>query len=333
MEGGEDTVGVASTRVSWINGKRSSSDTDGCVAVLVAVFNGEAFLEEQLDTLARQSVPRVDIWASDDGSSDASPATLERVARRWSKGSFHILNGPGQGFAENFRSLLTNPAIEADYFAYCDQDDLWDADKLARARAWLDQGDVSEPRLFGGRTRIVDAHGAVSGLSPLFRKAPSFRNALVQSIAGGNTMVFNRAAHDLMATAARRAPFVTHDWWAYQIVTATGGTCRYDPEPATSYRQHGQNQIGENDSWAARLKRVRAMLDGTMVGWNARNIAALEACGEFLTPEAIEILAHFRTMRTGNLVLRLAALARSGIYRQTALGQIGLVAACVLRRL
>jgi len=310
----------------------AASDGDR-FAVMVTVFNGETFLEEQLDTIARQTSPHVDIWVSDDGSSDGSRALLERYAHQWSKGSFRVVDGPAEGFAENFRSLVTNPAIEADYFAFCDQDDLWDADKLARASAWLALGDPSKPRLFGGRTRIVDARGAVSGFSPLFRKAPSFRNALVQSIAGGNTMVFNRAARALMATAARRAPFVAHDWWAYQIVTATGGMCRYDPEPAVSYRQHGGNQIGENDSWGARLRRIQAMLDGTMVGWNARNVAALEASAELLTPEAAAVLSHFRTMRTGSLPARLAAFARSGIYRQTTLGQLGLLAACVLRRL
>lgn len=313
--------------------RHPASGRDDRFAVMVAVFNGEAFLEQQLDTLARQTVPHVDIWVSDDGSSDGSRAILQRRAGMWSKGSFHIAAGPAQGFAENFRSLVTNPAIEADYFAFCDQDDLWDADKLARASAWLALGDPSKPRLFGGRTRIVDARGAVSGFSPLFREAPSFRNALVQSIAGGNTMVFNRAARELMATAARRAPFVAHDWWAYQIVTATGGTVRYDAEPATSYRQHGTNLSGENDSWGARVRRIQALLDGTMVGWNARNVAALEASAELLTPEAIEVLSHFRTMRAGSLPARLAAFTRSGIHRQTTLGQLGLLAACVLRRL
>jgi glycosyltransferase involved in cell wall biosynthesis len=317
---------------SPVEARGGASDGDR-FAVMVTVFNGEAFLEQQLDTLAGQSVPHVDIWVSDDGSSDGSRALLERYAGRWNKGAFHIADGPAQGFAENFRSLVTNPAIEADYFAFCDQDDLWEADQLARASAWLAIGDPSTPRLFGGRTRIVDARGAVSGHSPLFRKAPSFRNALVQSIAGGNTMVFNRAARDLMATAAVRAPFVAHDWWAYQIVTATGGACRYDPEPAISYRQHGGNQIGENDSWGARLRRVQAMLDGTMVGWNDRNIAALEACPELLTPEAVAVLSDFRAMRTGRLPGRLIAFFRSGIYRQTTLGQLGLLAACVLRRL
>jgi hypothetical protein len=313
--------------------RRPASGRDDRFAVMVAVFNGETFLEEQLDTLAGQTSLHVDVWVSDDGSSDGSRAILERRAGMWSKGSFRIVDGPARGFAENFRSLVTNPAIEADYFAFCDQDDLWDADKLARASAWLALGDPAEPRLLGGRTRIVDARGAVSGFSPLFRKAPSFRNALVQSIAGGNTMVFNRTARELMATAAGRAPFVAHDWWAYQIVTATGGTCRYDPEPAISYRQHGGNQIGENDSWGARLRRIQAMLDGTMVGWNARNVAALEASAELLTPEAIEVLSRFRTMRGGSLPARLAAFARSGIHRQTTLGQLGLLAACVLRRL
>jgi glycosyltransferase involved in cell wall biosynthesis len=309
------------------------SDGKGKVAVLVAVFNGEAFLEEQLDTLARQSEPHVDIWASDDGSSDGSPAILERAAATWRKGSFHIVHGPGRGFAENFRSLLIKPAIDADYYAFCDQDDLWDGDKLARARAWLESGPSAEPRLLGGRRRLADKRGVDTGLSPLVRKGPSFRNALVQNIISGNTMAFNRGARDLMATAARRAPFVFHDWWAYQIVTGTGGRVFYDPEPAISYRLHDGNVVGAGDGWAARLRRLKRLLAGKTRGFHARNIAALEACADIMTPEAVEVLADFKTMINGNLPARLAAFARSGVHRQTLSGQVALLAACALGRL
>ena len=85
-------------------------------------------------------------------------------------------------------------------------------------------------------------------MSPLFRRPPSFRNALVQSLAGGNTMVLNRPARDLVALASRRARFVSHDWWAYLLVTGAGGAVHYSAKPLVRYRQHAHNLVGANTS-------------------------------------------------------------------------------------
>ncbi len=104
----------------------------------------------------------------------------------------HLSDGPRDGFAENFRALISNPAIEADYFAFCDQDDLWEPNKLETALAWMRTQDGSLPLLFCSTDATITESGTPIGMSPLFRRNPSFRNALVQSLAGGNTMVLNR---------------------------------------------------------------------------------------------------------------------------------------------
>ena len=59
-----------------------------------------------------------------------------------------MLEGPQKGFAENFRTLTTNAAIDADYFAFCDQDDIWMPDKLERAISWMEANDPGCPLLF-----------------------------------------------------------------------------------------------------------------------------------------------------------------------------------------
>ena len=110
----------------------------GSTAILLATRNGAAFLDEQLASIAGQSVEAIDVWVSDDGSTDATPALLAAWRERWSKGRFEVLEGPQKGFSENFRSLITNPGIAADYYAFCDQDDIWEHDKLARAIRWIE---------------------------------------------------------------------------------------------------------------------------------------------------------------------------------------------------
>lgn len=304
----------------------------GRLAVLMATCNGARFIDEQLRSVGQQSWPAIDIWASDDGSTDETPNALERWAVYWSKGNFTRLPGPGRGFAANFRSLLVNPDVDADYVAFCDQDDVWLADKTRAAVAALEPHGC-RPALYCARTIITDADGRELSRSTLFRRPPDFANALVQSIGGGNTMVFNRAAYELVRKAAVRTGFVSHDWFAYLIVTGAGGRVTYDETPHVRYRQHGRNLVGSNQGWGARFNRIRAAFGGRFTLWNDDNVAALDACRDLLTPAAAAIFDRFREARTGPLPGRLVNLWRSGVYRQTALGQVSLYAAGLLGKL
>jgi glycosyltransferase involved in cell wall biosynthesis len=301
-----------------------SGETTGRVAIWLATRNGAAFLDDQLGSLAAQTHPSIDIRASDDGSTDGTMAILSDWRGRWNKGGFTISQGPRDGFAENFRALICDEATQGDFFACCDQDDLWEADKLETALAWMRTQDGSAPLLFCSRTQTVTESGTAIGMSPLFARKPSFRNALVQSLAGGNTMVLNRAARDLLAQASRRVRFVSHDWWAYQLVTGAGGVVHYCPEPLVRYRQHAENLVGANTSWPARLARLRLLAGGQFAQWNEVNLAALDKNRALLTPDAIEAMELFARARKGNPVTALASLRKSGVHRQTLKGTLAL---------
>jgi len=247
------------------------------VAVLIATYDGVRFLKQQLETIERQSVPLVDVWASDDGSGDGTVDILRQAAAGWTKGRFEIVDGPKKGLSENFRSLLQRDDIDADFVAFSDQDDVWRTEKLQKAIDWLDRQDATRPALHCCRAELIDEQGHAAGFSPLFQGRTDLRNALVQSIAGGNTMVMNRAAHNLLREAAKRTGFVIHDWWAYLLVTAAAGTVRYSPEPDLLYRQHAANQIGSNTSWASRFRRLEPLLAGRFAKWTDQNLVALDA--------------------------------------------------------
>ena len=302
----------------------------GSTAILLATRNGAAFLDEQLASIAGQSVEAIDVWVSDDGSTDATPALLAAWRERWSKGRFEVLEGPQKGFSENFRSLITNPGIAADYYAFCDQDDIWEHDKLARAIRWIEAQADDRSLLYCSRTMNGSERGAPLGPSPLFSRPPSFRNALVQSIAGGNTMVMNRLAWKHLADASQRTGFVSHDWWAYQIVSGTGGLVNYCPEPSVRYRQHEGNQVGANTSWRARHARMKLLLRGQFSDWTAANVASLGLCRDMLTPDARAALDLLAEVHGGRGLSRLRALRRSGAYRQTPGGNAMLWVAAAL---
>ena len=305
------------------------------VAILMATYNGAAFLDEQLESIADQrDIGTLDLFASDDGSKDNTRAVLEAWAGRWNKGSFSVADGPRKGFAENFRGLASfASSSEAKYFAFADQDDIWDADKLAAAIAILSPIDPNRPGLYFSRTRLVDALGKPIGFSPLFSRPPDFRNAIVQSIGGGNTIVMNRAAFLLFAESARRVTFLTHDWWAYMLISGAGGFVHYDPIPHIGYRQHGGNVIGKNTGLVARLSRLGQLLEGSFALWSGRNLAGLAECSDLLRPSTLETMEALHRIRAKRGIAALMALSAARLYRQTWPGNIALQIAASLGKI
>lgn len=302
------------------------------VAILLGTYNGEQHLARQLDSYAAQTHADWEVWASDDGSGDATCAILESYRQQWPAGRLSLLRGPEAGFAANFLALSCHDAIQADYYAYSDQDDIWEADKLERALRWLENVPAGTPALYCARTMMVDAADHEIGLSPYYPEA-CFANALVQNIAGGNTMVFNDAARALLKQAGPRLGIVYHDWWAYLAVSGCGGTVYCDPVPALRYRQHGANLVGVDFSWSGRAERLRKLWQGRQKEWNSANIAALRTLESRLTPENLDRLNLFSNARERGLIPRLIDFGRSGIYRQSRIGNISLMIAAIFGKI
>jgi glycosyltransferase involved in cell wall biosynthesis len=303
------------------------------VTILLCTFNGDRFLAEQLASLDRQTFTRWRLIASDDGSSDGTGAILQAFRDAHEPGRVEIIDGPQRGAQANFLFLVCREGPASDYYAFCDQDDVWETDKLARAVAILERTGAGVPALYGSRTSLIDQGGRKIGLSPLFPKEPTFRSALVQSIAGGNTMVFNRKAHELLAFCGADVDVPSHDWWLYQATSACGGKVFYDPWPSVRYRQHAQNVIGSNLGFAARVRRLRWFGQGRFRYWSDLNVEALMRLQPRMNAENREIFDLFCKARHRPLLQRARMFVQAGVYRQTLLGNLGLAAAVVLKKI
>ena len=300
------------------------------ITILLCTFNGERFLAAQLASIEQQTHWNWRLIVSDDGSTDSTLTIIQHFAQRVSQ-RVEIRRGPQRGPAANFMTLATDPSLKGECFAFCDQDDVWHADKLTRALEWMHNTPASVPAVYGARTRIVGEGGAPLGFAPHFSKTPSFANSLAQSIAGGNTMLFNGATKRLFERAGP-VKIVSHDWWAYQLVTGSGGAFRYDSEARIDYRQHADNRIGSNRGLRAFWKRFRMVIDGGFAVWNDLNLTALRQCRHLLTEDARALVDAYETMRSGDLLARLRGFAVSGIRRQTLLGTAALLLAVVLKK-
>ncbi len=303
------------------------------VTVFLCTMNGERFLAEQLASLERQTFTNWRLVVSDDGSTDGTLSILRAFQDAYAPGVVEIVDGPRRGAPANFLFLACRRSAVSDYYAFCDQDDVWEADKLARAIAVLERAPPDVPALYGSRTSLIDANGRAIGFSPLFSRTPAFRSALVQSIAGGNTMVFNQTARDLLAFCGADVNVPSHDWWLYQVTSACNGIVHYDPLPSVRYRQHGRNVIGSNVGFTARLRRIRMFGQGRFRHWSDLNVAALVRLRPRMSAENRRIFDLFCKARHRPLLQRARMFARAGVYRQTLLGNLGLAAAVVLKKI
>jgi glycosyltransferase involved in cell wall biosynthesis len=299
----------------------------------MATFNGERFLAEQLDSLQKQTVTSWRLYVSDDGSTDGTMDIIKRYQAMWGADKIQYRQGPQTGLAQNFLSLACDPDIKSDYFAFCDQDDVWLPDKLSVAMLHISQSSTQDQvYAYSSRTTYTDEKLEPTGMSPLFVFPRTFRNALIQSIAGGNTMVFNQATKMLLEKVGM-VPAPSHDWWLYQLVTGVGGEMYYDPESRILYRQHEKSIVGRNDSLKALIIRLWKIMSNKYSKYIDLNIQSLRLSELYLIKSNKEILEIFEIMRKAKLKDRIRLLEICGLYRQTWRGTISLIIASILKKI
>jgi len=303
------------------------------VAIILGYFNGQAFLGDQIKSIFNQSHGALHVFLCDDNSERPFDENEFEFDENELKKLSFARRSNCLGYAKNFLNALSTITEDYEYFAFSDQDDIWHRDKVERALKALDAVPSDTPALYCARTEITDETcERTLGFSPKFTKPPSFANAVVQNIGGGNTMIFNRAAKDLIINAALGSEVVSHDWWCYQIISGAGGHVFYDPEPCLKYRQHAGNLVGANTSWRARFARIRGLIRGRFREWNDINLAALSAHKHLLTKSNQRVLDDFVEARQSSLIKRLFLFKRSGIYRQTSFGNLGLLLGVFLNK-
>lgn len=208
------------------------------VNILLSTFNGMRFLEQQLDSLLAQSYSNILITVRDDGSTDDTYKKLLEYARQLS--NMIVFRGKNIGVAASFFKLL-RAAADSDFYAFCDQDDVWLPNKVSNAVAAMKSRDIFKPLLYFSRLDYVDSELHHIGYSKIFRKV-GFANALVDNAATGCTIVLNRAARELICQEHPLGIRV-HDWWCYLVISALGELI-YDERVNIKYRLHGKNAVG-----------------------------------------------------------------------------------------
>ncbi|MCD7789959.1 MAG: glycosyltransferase family 2 protein [Bacteroides thetaiotaomicron] len=216
------------------------------VCVLVSTYNGEKFIKEQLDSLLSQEEICLSIVVRDDGSSDKTLSILQTYSTQDSRISYY--QGSNIGPTGSFFELVDN-APESDYYAYSDQDDVWDKNKLKIAVDLLEKEESMKPNLYYSNLRVVNEE------MTFFRNShsvPLVQNkkygCLVENMSTGCTTVFNAKTRNYIQKLIScggydKNYYLMHDAWTY-IICKIFGNVVYDFNPHISYRQHENNVVG-----------------------------------------------------------------------------------------
>ncbi|WP_312728815.1 glycosyltransferase [Enterococcus sp.] len=213
------------------------------VAVLMSCYNGEKYIAQQIESILNQDNVNINIYIRDDGSTD----NTRNIIKKFSKSVF-LLEGDNVGLNNSFASLIWDSNIKADFYAFSDQDDVWQSNKLITAINYL--VNVEGAGMYASNQRVVDEN--LKYIKPLygleendlpFPKYKNFSYFLIHNNYFGNTIVFNNEAMRVIREYRPYELIVQHDTWV-SIIIYMFGTIIFDRNMYSSYRQHDNNVVG-----------------------------------------------------------------------------------------
>ncbi len=305
------------------------------IDILLATYNGERYLAEQIDSVLAQ---RFDDWrliARDDGSSDGTVAILQDYSARHPDRIVLLDDGDrGLGASGNFSRLMEYAA--ADYVMFCDQDDVWlpgKIDRLLEAMHALEAENGSDiPLIVHSDLTVVgrnleELHHSFwkfQTIDPAFGR--SFNRLLIQNVVTGCASLCNRKLIETSLPVPPEA--MMHDWWL-ALVAASFGHVASVPEATVLYRQHGENTLGAKQ-FGFRTMFLRGIKTPGRAYSRARSVigaterqaqALLQRYGEWM-PDAIrETVSRYATLSVQGYIARRLTIIRyrfltKGLFRQ-----------------
>ena len=287
------------------------------VTILMCTLNGEEYIEDQLDSFQCQTYQNWRLIVSDDGSSDKTLRILNHYKKKWGARKIQIVKGPQQGFSANFMSLMHNKKYRDDYFFLSDQDDVWMPKKIDD---YLTIFNIKKVSLIGGSSVYVNNKLFKIVHSLIYKHKPSFSNAIVQCMFGGNTIAFNAKVKNYIESI-NLINVPSYDWFLYLLNTSIGNNVYYMQEPKIFYRQHQNALVGSNKGFQNVLKRFILFCKGVMRNDISRNLHEIIEI-KLITRTNRRLLKEFLLLRGGSLFDRLKIFSHGKFRRYGNFGSI-----------
>lgn len=299
------------------------------VAILLTTCNSEKFIQEQIDSILKQKNIKPEFYISDDCSSDQTLNIIKLYFKKYPTKFKKLYKVQFKNSCKNFYNLILKVPKEYNYYAMSDHDDVWLNDKLIRAVNILKKG----YDLYGSRVTAVDTNLNFIGYSPLFKKKPIFKNAIVQGLFANCTTVFTKDIIHLIKL--KKINFETDpSWLIYLITTFNNKKVYYDSVSKILYRQHPSNIWGIGFSLKSKIFRLTQLLLGNNKRLNDKHVNFLKKISSNRLNKNIEVLEKFDYMRNNLNFFKYnnAQFNKLGIYRQTSRGNFLLKIGIILGR-
>lgn len=264
--------------------RKEKFDCQAKVAILMATYNGAKYLGEQLDSLFSQTFADWHLYVHDDGSTDDTLRIIDDYARKH-PGRMTLMDYPSQGGpCRNFLSMLQR--IEAPYYMFCDQDDVWLPEKIEVSLREMTAKEQASPGtcivvcsdLMIVDERLQELYPSMWNYLSIYPQyIKDFRDSGASAIVTGCTMLFNRRAKD--ACRPYSPAVMMHDCWVCLCTLQQHGQLSGLPRPLVRYRQHGHNSLGAgvSSSQVTLLYRLRHFQE--LYKYNADYYRMLQALG------------------------------------------------------
>lgn len=307
------------------------------ITILMATYNGGKFVEAQLDSLRAQSFTDWRLWVRDDGSNDDTLEIIRRYAGQDERVRLLPPDGMRLGAAMSFSSLMERFALESEYIMFCDQDDVWQPDKIAITMAKMREMEGH----FGAKTPLL-VHTDLSvadrdlkllppsfwhyqGLNPEIK---SLNRLLVQNNVTGCTVMANQALAKLACHMPAQA--IMHDWWL-ALVAAAFGKIGHIARTTMLYRQHGGNDTGAKRYGVAQLphhiKGGIAPMRASLLRTQRQAGALLARYAAAFDPQQRLLLEKYTDLSENNFFMRRWLVCRLGMFMNGLLRNLGMMVA------
>lgn len=278
------------------------------VQILLSTYNGENYIEEQLESLLAQDYQEISILIRDDGSSDQTIEIIKKYSMQYDNIEYY--SGENIGVINSFLDLIKHRSKDTKYFAFCDQDDIWLPNKISKAVAIM-ENNQGKMQLYCGNPILVDYNRERLKKQLNGKKKPSFGNALIENICIGCTAIVTSDLLEYMKDIDT-SQIVMHDWWLY-LVASCFGIVHFDEQAGIEYRQHNSNVIGSSGNFLKKmLRRVQKFQMDNII---KQNLYFGEKYNKNMSIEQKELIKEIVTYKK-NLKTRLKIIMNRNIKRQ-----------------
>ncbi len=286
-------------------------------AILLAAYNGEKYLKEQLDSIVGQTFTDWALFINDDGSTDSTPEILRQYQNMYPDQIFLSENTSGtHGATGNFADLFAKVS-GYEYYAFCDQDDRWEPEKLSEMIHFLKncQKKYDGPLLAYCTLRITDQdmNPICDSLETYTHAAlgqkQHYRKLLLANYVPGCAMVFNDKLKDLVSSYPKEIDL--HDWWILLLCAAFGRIVRKNDTPLSNYRQHSCNTLGVTNTRST-LYRILDNLRPSVFRKHLRSLTNCRRQAAAQTQTLLQVYGDRLSPEQRRLAQNVLALLRSG---------------------